>query len=124
MSDILCPDVINSVGLVFYIGGVILLFRYGLPEDISIRPYVRSELHLCRGWASLWRPEGWRAGARAWRAALRERVVRPRPRAALVSLARRRGPRFGPLRGPSRMHWRTASGMFHPALSAIDSTAR
>ena len=35
MSDILCPDVINSVGLVFYIGGVILLFRYGLPEDIS-----------------------------------------------------------------------------------------
>ena len=35
MSEILCPDVINSVGLGFDIGGVILLFRYGLPEDIS-----------------------------------------------------------------------------------------
>ena len=33
MSEI--PDVINSVGLVFDIGGVILLFRYGLPEDGS-----------------------------------------------------------------------------------------
>ena len=35
MSEILCPDVINSVGLVFDIGGVILLFFYGLPADVS-----------------------------------------------------------------------------------------
>ena len=35
MSEILCPDVINSVGLVFDIGGVVLLFRYGLPENVS-----------------------------------------------------------------------------------------
>ena len=33
MSEI--PDVINSVGLFFDIGGVILLYFYGLPEDIS-----------------------------------------------------------------------------------------
>ena len=31
----LLPDVINSVGLFLDIGGVILLFFYGLPEEVS-----------------------------------------------------------------------------------------
>ena len=35
MSEILCPDVISSVGLTLDIGGVILLFIYGLLEPIS-----------------------------------------------------------------------------------------
>ena len=35
MSEILRSDVINSVGLALDIGGVILLFIYGLPEPIS-----------------------------------------------------------------------------------------
>ena len=30
-----CPDVINSVGLFLDIVGVFLLFRYGLPENVS-----------------------------------------------------------------------------------------
>ena len=35
MSEMLRSDVINSVGLALDIGGVILLFIYGLPEPIS-----------------------------------------------------------------------------------------
>ena len=31
----LLPDVINSAGLAFDIGGVILLFCYGLPAEVS-----------------------------------------------------------------------------------------
>ena len=34
MNEMLCPDVINSAGLVLDIGGVILLFLYGLPDDV------------------------------------------------------------------------------------------
>ncbi len=39
----LLPDVINSAGLAFDIGGVILLFRYGLPAEVSKSGGTRLE---------------------------------------------------------------------------------
>ena len=53
----LLPDVINSAGLALDIGGVILLFCYGLPEEVSKSGGITIE----------WGNPGSEQGQRKWK---------------------------------------------------------